>query len=82
MITKCPGQDFRKTSIENINCSNCGYAAEIFSDEIKVKCPKCNNLISREKLPSCVDWCKAARDCIGEEKWKQLKACLTAGRGG
>ena len=37
------------------------------------KCPKCKGLICRERLPSCVDWCKAARECIGEEKWKKLK---------
>ncbi|MDD5119911.1 MAG: phosphohydrolase [Candidatus Omnitrophica bacterium] len=73
MIDKCPGQDFRKAGIENIICSKCAYAAEIFTDEIKVRCPKCNGLICRDKLPSCVDWCKAARNCIGEEKWKQLK---------
>ena len=47
--------------------------AEIFSDEIKANCPKCKNLIYRGRLPSCLDWCKAARDCIGEERWIKLK---------
>ncbi len=69
MFNKCPGQDFRKVSVESITCPGCGYAAEIFSDEIKIRCPRCNNPICREKMPSCLDWCKAARDCIGEEKW-------------
>ena len=73
MIQKCPGQDDRSIKSEAIKCPDCGYQAEIFSDEIKVKCPKCRGLICRERLPSCVDWCKAARECIGEEKWKQLK---------
>jgi hypothetical protein len=71
-MSNCPGQDKRKITPEVITCSSCGYTAEIFSDEIKVKCPKCKNLICKERLPSCVDWCKAARGCIGEEKWKQL----------
>ncbi len=73
MFNKCPGQDPRKTKAESIICSRCGYIAEIFSDEIKVLCPKCKNLICKDRLPSCVDWCKSARECIGEEKWKQLR---------
>jgi hypothetical protein len=72
-MNKCPGQDSRKAQPENITCVNCGYAAEIFSDEVKVKCPKCKNLICKERLPSCVDWCKAAKECIGEERWNKLK---------
>ena len=74
MIQKCPGQDGRNLKSETIKCPDCGYVAEIFSDEVKVKCLKCKGLICRAMLPSCVDWCKAARECIGEEKWKKLKA--------
>ncbi|MFA6357817.1 MAG: phosphohydrolase [Candidatus Omnitrophota bacterium] len=73
MLNKCPGQDERKARAENIICSNCGYLAEIFSDEIQVNCPKCKNLISKELLPSCIDWCKAARECIGEQRWRKLQ---------
>ena len=69
-MSNCPGQDKRKLTLEVIVCSSCGYKAEIFSDEIKVKCPKCKNLIVKDKLPSCVDWCKAAKACVGEEKYK------------
>ena len=74
MFNQCPGQDRRKTGVENIICNNCGYAAEIFSDEIKVACPKCKNLICKERLPSCVDWCKAAKECVGEEGWNRIKS--------
>ncbi|MGD9015372.1 MAG: phosphohydrolase [Candidatus Omnitrophota bacterium] len=73
MIPKCPGQDSRNIKSEILKCPDCGYTIEIFSDEIKVRCPKCKALACRERLPSCVDWCKAARECIGEDKWKQLK---------
>jgi len=73
MIPKCPGQDGRDLKVEILTCPNCGYKVEIFSDEIEVKCPKCKVSACRERLPTCVDWCKAARKCIGEEKWKQLK---------
>jgi len=74
MIYKCPGQDTRKRSAENIRCRACGYIAEIFSDEVKLKCPKCGNLIYKGRLPSCVDYCKAARECIGEKRWSELSA--------
>jgi len=68
MISKCPGQDKRNLKAETLECPNCGYKVEIFSDEIKVRCPKCKSLVYQVKLPSCVDWCKSARGCIGEEK--------------
>lgn len=72
MKNKCPGQDDRNIKAEVINCPDCGYRVEIFSDEIKVRCPKCKGLVCRDRLPSCVDWCKAARECIGEDKWREL----------
>lgn len=74
MITKkCPGQDSRNVKPEIIKCSSCGYKLEIFSDEIKVKCPKCKKIVCQTRLPSCVDWCKAARECVGEERWKNYQ---------
>ena len=72
-MNKCPGQDSRKAQAESITCINCDCVTEIFSDEIKVKCPECKNLIYRQRIPSCLDWCKAARDCIGEGRWNELK---------
>ena len=73
MINQCPGQDDRRLKVEMLKCSDCGHEVEIFSDEVKVKCPKCKGLVCRVRLTSCVDWCKMARECIGEEKWKELK---------
>ncbi|MCM8762796.1 MAG: phosphohydrolase [Candidatus Omnitrophica bacterium] len=70
---KCPGQDGRNLKAELITCSKCGYALEIFSDEAKAICPKCGNLVCRERLPSCIDWCKYAKDCVGEEKLRKKK---------
>jgi endogenous inhibitor of DNA gyrase (YacG/DUF329 family) len=46
---------------------------EIFSDEIRVKCPKCGEKVYREQVPSCIDWCAKARECLGEERWKELR---------
>jgi len=73
MIDKCPGQDKRNIKAEIIKCADCGYEIEIFSDEINVRCPKCKNLACRDRLPSCVDWCRLARECVGLDKWRKLK---------
>ena len=73
MFNSCPGQDSRKAIAESIICMHCGYAAEIFSDEIQVQCAQCKQLICKERLPSCVHWCKVAQECVGEQKYKQLK---------
>jgi len=77
MKPKCPGQDDRYVKAEIHKCPQCGYKVEIFSDEVKTKCPQCKNLVYRQKLHSCIDWCKAARECIGEDKWKQLRGKKT-----
>ncbi len=73
MDIKCPGTELRSLKVEIIKCPNCGYEIEIFSDEMKAKCPKCKTVVFRENIPSCVSWCKYAKECIGEEKWRQIK---------
>jgi predicted RNA-binding Zn-ribbon protein involved in translation (DUF1610 family) len=72
-MDKCPGQDKRNLKVEVIICPSCKNRLEFFSDEIKLVCPKCKELVCRKKLPSCVDWCKYARECVGEDRWRQLK---------
>ncbi len=69
MESRCPGQDGRNIKAFLIKCPYCNYEVEIFSDEIRVKCPSCKNFVYREKLPSCIDWCKSAKKCIGEERY-------------
>ena len=73
MDSKCPGQDMRNLRVSIHKCPNCGAEVEIFSDEIRVKCPKCKQHVYKEKVPSCIEWCTSARECLGEERWKQLK---------
>ena len=70
---KCPGQDLRNLRVSLHKCPGCGHEVEIFSDEGRVKCPKCGQMIYREKVPSCIEWCAQARQCLGEERWQQLK---------
>jgi Fe-S-cluster-containing dehydrogenase component len=70
MIFKCPGQDNRNLKSEILNCPNCAYKVELFSDEVKAKCPKCKHLVYKERLPSCIDWCRSSRECIGSSKFQ------------
>ena len=73
MTMRCPGQDMRNLRVSLHKCPNCGTEVEIFSDELKVKCHKCGTKVYREKTPSCIEWCAAARQCLGEERWRELK---------
>jgi ribosomal protein S27E len=72
MVSKCPGQDSRKLSVSVHKCPACGNEVEIFSDEVRVKCRKCGEMVYREETPSCITWCASAKACIGEERWKEL----------
>ena len=72
MYTRCPGQDSRNLRAALYKCPKCGAEVEIFSDEIKVKCRECGESVFREKIPSCVEWCAAARQCLGEDRWQKL----------
>ena len=74
MVMKCPGQDSRKLSVSVHKCPSCGNEVEIFSDETRVKCRKCGEMVYREETPSCISWCASAKECIGEERWKELNA--------
>ena len=72
MASNCPGQDMRNLRVALYKCQNCGAEVEMFSDELKIKCPKCGQKVYKEKMPSCIDWCASAKQCLGEDRWKQL----------
>lgn len=64
----CPGAKFFKNPQPIFkNCPNCGYEVEIWTDEIKAACPKCKKTVFREASPTCLDWCKFAKQCVGED---------------
>jgi len=73
MTFKCPGQDMRNLRVSLHKCPDCGAEVEIFSDEMRVRCPKCGTRVYRDKVPSCIDWCASARQCLGEERWNELR---------
>lgn len=72
MASHCPGQDTRQLRSAYYKCPGCGALVEIFSDEARFRCRQCGQYVMREKTPSCIEWCPQARQCLGEEKWRQL----------
>lgn len=64
MFGKCPGRESKNLKAETIRCG-CGYDIEIFSDEMKRKCPRCGTVVFRTARPSCAKWCKSAAECLG-----------------
>lgn len=72
MSIKCPGaSNIRTPTIEIKKCPKCGAEVEIFSDEMRVECSNCGLTIYND-LQSCVQWCRYARECVGEERYNKL----------
>ena len=67
MFSHCPGaRTFMEPIPEPIICPHCGREVEIFTTEQSMKSYYCGGLVTREKLPSCFDWCKFADICKAE----------------
>ena len=71
---QCPGSSTRNLEVDLISCQDCGHEVEMFSDETKRRCPRCKKMVFRDCMPSCVDWCPSARECVGEERWQAMQA--------
>jgi ribosomal protein S27E len=73
MFDKCPGAaNLRTPTLKIKNCPQCGGETEIFSTDVKVKCPSCGFVVYND-IQSCVQWCSYAKKCLGEEAFGRLK---------
>ena len=61
----------KEISIAEKICPQCGNPVEIFSTDTEVVCDKCGFVVYNDKL-SCVQWCKYAKQCVGEETYEKL----------
>ncbi len=68
MVSNCPGQDSRKLRVSMHKCPNCSNEVEIFSDELRIKCRKCGEIVHREKVPSCIDLVRFSPSMSGRGK--------------
>ncbi|MDD3137320.1 MAG: hypothetical protein PHF64_12555 [Methanoregula sp.] len=46
---------------------------ELFSNDISVKCSRCGFLVYND-IATCVQWCRYAKECVGEEMYRKLTA--------
>lgn len=77
----CPGSaEIRNPYPEELECLWCAAKNEIWSDEPEMNCKSCGKQISRDMASSCIQWCPAAKECVGAEKYERLmKAMNRAG---
>jgi LSD1 subclass zinc finger protein len=73
LMSTCPGSKiFKNPMPEPIECSECREELEIWTDELSVRCKKCGAVTYKARMPSCIDWCKHAEECVGPELMKKL----------
>ena len=70
MMLGCQGRDHTPT-LEVKTCPQCGGEVEVFSTDTSVDCPVCGFTVYNDAV-SCVQWCKYARTCVGDEAYEQL----------
>ncbi|KJR42673.1 hypothetical protein MCHI_001398 [Candidatus Magnetoovum chiemensis] len=69
----CPGSsEIRSPFPEEIECLFCGEVNEIWSDDFDKKCDSCGKTIAKDPSSMCIQWCAAARECIGAEKYDRI----------
>ena len=74
MLDRCPGaSNIRTPTLAIKKCPQCGEEIEIFSNDSSSNCSRCGFTVYNDTL-SCVQWCKYARECVGEENYRKLTA--------
>lgn len=72
MLDHCPGAaNIRTPTLSIKKCPQCWNEVEIFSNDVKVACDNCGFIMYNDIL-SCVQWCKYAKECVGEETYLKL----------
>jgi DNA-directed RNA polymerase subunit RPC12/RpoP len=72
MPDRCPGAANLRTPVLKIRkCPQCGAEVEVFSNDVSVKCSECGFKIFNDSV-SCVQWCKYAKECVGENTYNRI----------
>lgn len=73
MLAVCPGaRQFTRPEPGYYDCPSCGAEVEIWTHDIGWECAGCGTFVYREREQSCIDHCKAARECLGDVKYQRL----------
>ena len=54
-------------------CPQCGSEIELFTCDTQAVCEHCGFVVYNDTL-SCVQWCKYARQCVGDAMYEQMMA--------
>ncbi len=72
VFDRCPGAaNIRTPTLLIKKCPQCGDEVELFSNDVKVACSRCGFVVWND-IASCVQWCKYAKECVGEEMYRKL----------
>ncbi len=67
--TKCPGQDMRYWTAEDVHeekCPHCGEIVEFFKTDIRLRCRNCKTRVANPRFNmGCAEWCAHAEMCLG-----------------
>ena len=66
----CQGKP-KTPTIHEKGCPNCGSIIELFSIDTQMPCENCGFVAYNDTL-SCVQWCKYARQCVGDEMYERM----------
>lgn len=78
LFDHCPGSaNLRTPTLAIKKCPQCGAEVELFSNDASVKCSTCGFVVYNDIL-SCVQWCKHAKECVGDETYWKILAQLKA----
>ncbi len=73
MPFECPGsKNLRQPKPEYVKCASCGQEVEIWTDEVKTACLNCKAVVMRQDQTSCLEWCKYAKECVGEAAYNNF----------
>lgn len=67
----------RTPTLSEKTCPQCGQIIELFSTDTEVVCENCGFVAYNDSL-SCVQWCKYARKCVGDEMYETLMKIAAA----
>lgn len=70
-LAGCPGAERLRNSFpDEIPCA-CGEKVEMWPDEFEIRCPACGRKVERTVPPACIEWCSAARECVGDRLYEK-----------
>ena len=70
LMNSCQGKP-RTPTIHEKTCPRCGQIIELFSIDTEMACDNCGFVAYNDTL-SCVQWCRYARQCVGEEMYNHM----------